>query len=284
MSLSCILGLPRYCPNDKCGFKIIDCPLLDQLAKYLGLDNALCASDGVKKAQATAWAAADGLLIPFKFFMPQLFNIIDKYGAGKQGSRSAERAAIFNSIINDQDYPLHDVAVTAYLLRKFGLANQVESQITADIVYARASDNAFFDLVANGPTDGVKGKIVGTCPLKDNDIPHAAFQWIWERQDILETAKKTMYWDCIFIANAFMKRDLPPPTPVPGMTKLAIDLADARKLLHAACVDCKRIDCSGRDIDCSHKTFLEKGLCEATKKQTMMKCEGKKLVCTGTCS
>jgi hypothetical protein len=131
---------------------------------------------------------------------------------------------------------------------------------------------------------GVKARIVGTCPLKNNDIPHPAFQWIWERQDISETAKKTMYWDCVFVANAFMKGDYPPPTAVPGMMELAIDIANARKLFHAACIDCKNIDCSGRDIDCGHKPFLEKISCEADKKRIMMGCEAKKLVCTSTCS
>ena len=189
-SLTCIPGLPRYCPDDRCGFKVVDCPLLDQLAKYLSLDNPLCASDSVKKAQARAWTLVDGLLVPFNFFLPQLSDIFDKYGAGKPGAHSIARITIINSIINDQGYSLHDVAVTVYLLRKFGLANQAESQIAADIVFARASDNAFFDLVANGPTTGVQGKIVGTCPSKSVDVPHPAFQWIWERENISETAKR----------------------------------------------------------------------------------------------
>jgi hypothetical protein len=52
---------------------------------------------------------------------------------------------------------LHDVAATAYLLRKFGLANPVETQIAAALVYGRADQsNAFFDFVANGPIDRVK--------------------------------------------------------------------------------------------------------------------------------
>src|SRR5438552_950585 len=97
----------------------------------------------VKEAQARAWAVADGLLVPFNFFLPQLNEIINKYSAGKQGGHSAERITIINSIINDQGYPLHDVATTIYLLRKFGLANQAESQIAADIVHARAAITHF---------------------------------------------------------------------------------------------------------------------------------------------
>jgi len=128
-SLKCIPGLPRYCPDDRCGFKVVDCPLLDQLAKYLNLDNPLCASDSVKKAQGRAWTLVDGLLLPFNFFLPRLSDIINKYGAGKPGAHSVTRITIVNSIINDQGYSLHDVAVTVYLLRKFGLANQAESQI-----------------------------------------------------------------------------------------------------------------------------------------------------------
>jgi len=91
----CMHGLPRYCPDDRCGFKYADCPLLDQLAKYLGLENKLCASERVKGAQARAWALADVLLLPFNsFLLPRLNDIIDKYGAGKQGAHSAGRITI----------------------------------------------------------------------------------------------------------------------------------------------------------------------------------------------
>lgn len=283
-SLSCMPGLPRYCPDDRCGFKIADCLLLDQLAKYLGRENVACASDNVKKAQSRAWALADVLLLPFKVFLPKLNDITNKYGMGTQGVHSTERIAITNSIANDEGYPLHDVAVTIYLLRKFGLGSQAETQMAADIVYARADQNAFFDFLANGPTSGVKEKIVGTCPSAQADLPHPKFQWTWERRDIPETAKKTMYWDCLFITNAVLKNDYPAPTSVPGMVQLAVEIAGARKIFHAACDYCKAIDCSGRDIDCGHKTPFDKLTCEANKKQTMMSCEGTKFVCSSTCS
>ena len=41
-SLKCLVGLPRYCPDDRCGFKLIDCPLLDLLANYLGEKETVC--------------------------------------------------------------------------------------------------------------------------------------------------------------------------------------------------------------------------------------------------
>jgi hypothetical protein len=237
-SFHCIPGLPRYCPDDRCGFKVIDCPLLDRLAQYLGQENPLCASDSVKEVQAATWAVTDrlwavtdGLLAALTMNKVKLNDIVNKYGAGKEGEHSVERAAIFNSIINDSGYPLHDVAVTIYLLRKFGIANQGESQIAAEIASARAMDNAFFDFVANGPTAGVKSNILFACPSKTNDTPHPAFQWIWERKDIKETAQKTMYWDCVFIANAFMKGDYPAPTVVPGIKEGAAEIAKVRDLL-----------------------------------------------------
>jgi hypothetical protein len=168
------------------------------------------------------------------------------------------------------------------------LGNQAEIQIAADIVQARAAlahagDNAFFDFVADGRTSGVKGEIVHICPSQQNDAPHPKFQWTWERQNISATAKKTMYWDCLFVANAFVNDDYPSPTAVPSMKELAVDIADARRLLHSDCGHCKNTDCSGRDIDCGHQTALDKFFCEANKKQTMWKCEGKKFVCTSSC-
>jgi hypothetical protein len=283
-SFHCIPGLPRYCPDDRCGFKLVDCPLLDRLATYLGQENPLCASDNVKKAYSAAWTVTDPLLVLLNMYTAKLGDIINKYGAGKQGEHSVERTTIVSSIINDSGYPLHDVAVTIYLLRKLGIANQSESQIAAEIAYARARDNAFFNFAANGSTAQVKSEILATCPSKTSDMPHPAFQWIWEREDIKETAKKTMYWDCIFIANASMKGDYPAPTVVPGIKEVAAEIAEVRNLVHASCAVCKNIECSGRQIDCSHKSLLEKGNCELDKELWKKGCEGKKFICTSTCS
>ena len=57
------------------------------------------------------------------------------------------------------------------------------------------------------------------------------FQWTWERADIVETAKKTMYWDCLFMATAFDKNDYPPPTSIPGVKELALKIAKFRSNL-----------------------------------------------------
>ena len=91
-STSCFLvGLPRYCPDDRCGFKFADCPLLDRLAQYLGVENAACSSDNVKKAQEGAWAKLDLALVPFNAILPQLKAVINKYGAGEPGAHTPER-------------------------------------------------------------------------------------------------------------------------------------------------------------------------------------------------
>jgi hypothetical protein len=141
-SVHCIPGLPRYCPDDRCGFKIVDCPLLDRLATYLGQENPLCASDHVKKAYSAAWAVANPLLLLLNMYTAKLNAIINKYGAGRQGERSVERSIIVNSIINDSGYPLHDVAVTVYLLRKLGIANQAEIQTATKSKNALSSARA----------------------------------------------------------------------------------------------------------------------------------------------
>jgi hypothetical protein len=93
-----------------------------------------------------------------------------------------------------------------------------------------------------------------------------------------------MYWDCVFIANAVMKGDYPAPTVVPGIKEVAAEIAEVRNLVNAGCTTCKSIECSGRQIDCSHKSFLEKGRCELNKELWKKSCEGKKLICTSTCS
>jgi hypothetical protein len=292
-SANCIPGLPRYCPDDRCGFKIVDCPLLDALANYLGRDNPLCASDSVKHAQALAWNVADfAFSRVFHLFVPQLDQILDKYGKGTRAAHSLERIILINSIVNGEGYSLNDVAATVYLLRTFGIVDQAESQLIAEIVYARGPSNAFFDLVANGSTAAVKDKIVSTCPPERNDIPHPKFQWIWERQNIAEAAKKSMYWDCIFIAHAF-EQSAPPSADPPGkkeMQDLAVDVARIRKeldstfihlqtLFHPTRAYCSDIECSGRDIDCGKPHFLDKVSCEAQKSAAKSVCEAEKAFC-----
>ena len=115
-SNSCFLaGLPRYCPDDRCGFKFADCPLLDRLAQYLSVENAACASDNVKKAQERAWAKLDLALVLFNAILPELKAAINRYGAGEADAHTPERITIYNSVINDQDYSLNGVIVTALL-------------------------------------------------------------------------------------------------------------------------------------------------------------------------
>ena len=124
-SFQCLPGLPRYCPDDKCGFKFIDCPLLDRLAKYLGEENAPCASaprSDLTKAIAKAIEdsaanlgghdplkqlayrlLADKLLVQLKVkpVLDQIQHLTQKLGGGTSLQDSAEIVAITNSVINE---------------------------------------------------------------------------------------------------------------------------------------------------------------------------------------
>jgi hypothetical protein len=54
-------------------------------------------------------------------------------------------------------------------------------------------------------------------------------------------------------------------------------------MANAACSDCTKIECSGRQIECGHKNFAAKIKCEADKSAWKAECETKKSACYKTC-
>ncbi len=75
----------------------------------------------------------------------------------------------------------------------------------AAILALKQRDNPFFEYVAHGPTDQMLKQILARCPAPENDLPHARFQWTWERTDDEQPPpwKQTMYWDCLAVANLY---------------------------------------------------------------------------------
>lgn len=106
----------------------------------------------------------------------------------------------YNDHTNKLGYSLHLVAVELYLLRKTGISGKPLDEAT-ETINKRDPGNPFFQYLREGPTDAVANIVLDLCPKDVNSIPTHRFQWSWERQMSEEAWKKSMIWECIFMAR-----------------------------------------------------------------------------------
>jgi hypothetical protein len=223
--------VPRYCDDDDCAFKPIDCPLLDRLALYLGEANPACdfapidPNEVVQKLQTAFDGILDDLkkipgsnllfpdiadvkrlfdeaMKPLVHFTGELEKIRQKHDTFVRATSGvANIITLINSQVNDAGFPRHDVAVEIYFLRKYGGVNFNALSEAAKSIWVKDKQNAFFEYLAHGKTSGMRSIIISPkCPSQGEDTPHARFQWTWERDDREQPPpwKETMYWDCLF--------------------------------------------------------------------------------------
>lgn len=254
--------IPRYCADDRCAFKLIDCPLLDRVALALGQANPICdplpvdlnanlaaleREFGTVMSELGHIPGAD-VLLPDRKLVQNLFDrtigplrqITARTNGLRQKSETFARAlshgsdivTALNAELNDAGFAQHDVAVSIYLLMKYGGFNLDAVSEAAHILATKQPENAFFAYLAEGPTPDMLGKILAKCPAEKADKPHPRFQWIWERADRdpdpanPQPWTETMYWDCLFVAALYKSGPLTgaalsPPPGFDEMYKLA---------------------------------------------------------------
>lgn len=231
--------IPRYCDDDRCAFKPIDCPLLDRVALAIGQANPVCDPspldpnallNSLQRAFDDVTGELDHIpgadvLMPDRKILKALFDEtmgpLQKITARAEELRQkhdtflramshvSDVVTLVNSEVNDAGYPRHDVGVAAYLLLKYGGFNTDAVSDAAHIIAAKEPENAFFEYLAHGPTPRMLDQILAKCPSATEDKLHARFQWIWEREDREPDPSKpqpwtqTMYWDCLFVANLY---------------------------------------------------------------------------------
>lgn len=59
--------------------------------------------------------------------------------------------------------------------------------------------NAFFRLLAEGPTDAVRDQVLARCPEPGRLPTPPLYQWQWEREDADQAWLHSSYWDCVFM-------------------------------------------------------------------------------------
>jgi hypothetical protein len=166
LTFDCIPTFPRYCQDDRCTFKLVDCPLLDRLALILGESNPVCdplhnVADLLKLIDlqrqfddilASVYRIPgsqilrpqiEALRTPFDASLNVLKETAKKAEAIRQQAETYLRAttaggvALINSIANDRGFALHDVAVAVFVLKKYGGFSAGDVSSAAEILVAR---------------------------------------------------------------------------------------------------------------------------------------------------
>jgi len=113
--------------------------------------------------------------------------------------------------IEEPGYKLHLKAVSSFLRLTLG-ESLTRSKRIVEKLYARESANPFFQLLAEGPSEPLTAHLLDVCPKPTDSLDYVRFQWAWERATSEQAWRKSMGWDCIFMANLIRNynRDLTP--------------------------------------------------------------------------
>jgi hypothetical protein len=167
---------PTYCTDDhdlRCALRPGDCELINSVGKALGRSPDVCRGylffDTV-----SAIVSQTGLKLP---------NLL---------SAGASR-------FNEPDYPLHLAAVQVFLLT---IVEKPDPLLTsaARTLADRDKLNPFFAYLA-GDLDKARSLTLSECPTAAAPSMGEPQEWAWERASSEKRWLRSMYWDCIFMAN-----------------------------------------------------------------------------------
>jgi hypothetical protein len=112
----------------------------------------------------------------------------------------------FEAGVTCPGYPLHKVAVRLMLLDRMSardaLAAAAARSLIGDADHPKQPENPFFRFLADKSDTRVKPLLLEQCPTIDRDsqkIPPE--EWTWERVTTSQPWTKSMYWECIFLAE-----------------------------------------------------------------------------------
>lgn len=104
------------------------------------------------------------------------------------------------SQLNKPGYSRHLVGAEILLLRRAGYSNP-KLDGAAHALATKHPSNPFFLYLAGRPAAEVASAATAVCPTKNAPLPKAMIEWSWERDESDEAWRRSMLWDCIFIAN-----------------------------------------------------------------------------------
>lgn len=102
--------------------------------------------------------------------------------------------------LNKPGFSQHLTSVEIFLLRKMGYSD-AKLDTAAFALSQKQPENPFFAYLNEGRTAHVRDLTVTHCPSPASGLPTARNEWAWERQDSDLAWKRSMLWECIFIAR-----------------------------------------------------------------------------------
>lgn len=198
---SCVKGQPRFCTDDTeggCTLRPGDYATLAMSLEALGLvtfgDPGAC-----PVGTSTSLKIGDFFLKGLCFFRPKARDVL-----------------VADALLNDPGYSQHLAGVGAFVLRKAKFpdgpidpktcepkdSNDLNARVTAAkcILNKKQGMNPFFAFLAGLPHETVRNMTVALCPANQQSIPKESTDWAWQRKDAEQAWKKSMLWDCLFMA------------------------------------------------------------------------------------
>jgi hypothetical protein len=100
---------------------------------------------------------------------------------------------------NATGYRMHLIGVQILVLKRLGLEDD-NTRVAARILSGREPENPFFLWLVNGRDKSVEDRTLKYCPAPGTKLPQRT-EWSWERAMAVEDWKKSMYWECVFMAG-----------------------------------------------------------------------------------
>ena len=188
----CAKRVPRFCPDDDvdgredaklgCTFKPSDIAVLGEVANHFGIttsDTTLQIALDNSRKNALSWVVQNAQT--------------------NQPGYPQHLAAVNVLILSSIGFPLREDAARGGQLTPLGQAAENLTQKN----FGGQPLNPFFSWLAQHSIQEVASLATKECPKTQAEVPPEGdhFQWSWQREDTEQAWKKTMLWDCRFIAG-----------------------------------------------------------------------------------
>jgi hypothetical protein len=239
--LTTSIGSPRYCKNDRCGFRAGDCQIFILLGERNKVGIPFCAAPPLvplptlHSTVATLTERAERITRrlperPAWLVSPinDALRSLDKATAEVEMLKTAYEArmvrntaisqleASISTAVNKRGYSRHNAMLRIMMFQDWGYGKSWMTKVAVNAA-TQEPKNPFFQYVAF--RDNVKKRreliwrqIEANCPASDS-IPatyNARVQWAWERDTLSkkwpDEMATTMYWDCIFAALLYQDK------------------------------------------------------------------------------
>jgi hypothetical protein len=235
------VGSPRFCEEDRCTFRLIDCPAFQLLADHLGTIVPFCSLtllpvptvtfvvDTVQKQYDETFGRIPDELLPPGAKHGDFSAALSRVAAAlktvedlrAKADQAINRRLHLANIIEElsgavagggEEYSIHNVIVLIWMIEQWGYGSSQLSDLAMNISNSRP-ENPFYHFIGHKgeDRDDTLAKTLVQCPSEDRDTQHRRWQWSWERRFDSGDYKNTMYWDCIFIAELLRNKTLAPP-------------------------------------------------------------------------